>query len=66
MIDMPFQVGITNATPFIENSSGVFPHLERRIYTNILSVAASAGILSFELHSSVHSVFGGNPLQCSI
>ena len=27
---------------FIENISGVFPHLERRIYTYILSVAASA------------------------
>ena len=45
MIDIPFQVGITNNTPFIENSSGVFPRLERRIYAHILSVAASALLL---------------------
>ena len=32
---------------FIENISGVFPHLERRIYTYILSVAASALLLRY-------------------
>ena len=30
---------------FIENISGVFPHTERRIYTYLLSVAASALLL---------------------
>ena len=41
-IDIPFRASITNRTCFIENMCGVFPHLERRIYTYILSVAASA------------------------
>ena len=40
-IDIPFRTSITNRTHFIENIPGVFPHLERRIYTYILSVAAS-------------------------
>ena len=38
-IDIPFRACFTNRTLFIENISGVFPHLERRIYTYILSVA---------------------------
>ena len=44
-IDIPFLASITNRTRFIENISGVFPRLERRIYTYILSVAASALLL---------------------
>ena len=44
-IDIPFRASITNRTRFIENISGVFPHLERRIYTYILCVAARALLL---------------------
>ena len=44
-IDIPFRASITNRTRFIENIPGVFPRLERRIYTYILSVAASALLL---------------------
>ena len=44
-IDIPFRASITNRTRFIENIPGVSPHLERRIYTYILSVAASALLL---------------------
>ena len=44
-IDIPFRVSIKNRTRFIENISGVFPHLERRIYTYIVSIAASALLL---------------------
>ena len=44
-IDIPFPASITNRTRFIENISGVFPRLERRICTYILSVAASALLL---------------------
>ena len=40
-MDIPFRASITNRTRFIENISGVFPRLERRI----LSVAASALLL---------------------
>ena len=45
-IDIPFRASITNHTRFVENISGVFPRLERRIYTYILSAAASALLLS--------------------
>ena len=38
-----------SGTRFIENISGVFLHLERRIYTYILSVAASALLLGYFL-----------------
>ena len=31
-IDIPFRASITNRTRFIENISGVFPRLERRIH----------------------------------
>ena len=41
MIDIPFRTNITNRTRFIENISGVFPHLERRIYTYILCCCQS-------------------------
>ena len=44
-IDIPFRASITNRTRFMENISGVFARLERRIYTYILSVAASALLL---------------------
>ena len=44
-IDDYFRPSITSRTHFIENISGVFPHSERRIYTYILSVAASALLL---------------------
>ena len=40
MIDIPFRSSITNRTRFIENISGVFPHLERRIYTSCLLLPA--------------------------
>ena len=36
LIDIPFPARITNRTRLIENISGVFPHLERRIYTSFL------------------------------
>ena len=41
---IPFEF-VTNRTLFIETITCVFPHLERRIYTYILSVAASALLL---------------------
>ena len=44
-IDNYFRLSITSRTRFIENISGVFLHSERRIYTYILSVAASALLL---------------------
>ena len=40
-IDVPFRAIITGGTRFVENISGVFPHLERRMYTYILSVTAN-------------------------
>ena len=50
-----------SGTRFIENISGVFLHLERRIYTYILSVAASAlllrSIFPFETILRVAHVF---------
>ena len=33
-IDIPFRASITNRTRFVENISGVFPRLERRIFNN--------------------------------
>ena len=41
-IDIPFRASITSGTRFVENISGVFPHLERRIYKYILCVTARA------------------------
>ena len=41
---IPFEF-VTNRTLFIETITCVFPHLERRIYTYTLSVAASALLL---------------------
>ena len=41
---IPFEF-VTNRTLFIETITCDFPHLERRIYTYILSVAASALLL---------------------
>ena len=35
-IDIPFRASITNRTRFIESISGVFPHLERKIYTYLV------------------------------
>ena len=49
---MAFRIRITNCPPFIESISGVFPHLERRIYTYILSVSASALLLPSTFLSS--------------
>ena len=34
--NIPFRASVKNRMRFIENISGVFPHLERRIYTYIL------------------------------
>ena len=51
LIDIPFPARITNRTRLIENISGVFPHLERRIYTSCLFQPANSSYDRYSLSS---------------